>query len=197
MPLLVVTMALTLLTGLGTALVVGTMMETAVAAGYRQAVETFYAADAAVEFAIRDLAAHADWDDVLGGAEPSALTDGPPDGTREVGAMTVDLTRATAEVEALLAARAAPPDTPAQLYAWGRFDGLLPAAAARRPAYVCVWVAGLATDGAEVPAVRLLYVAGRAYGPTGGQRTVVVTVARRIDPDELQVVEVRSWEEPR
>lgn len=196
MPLLVVMMALTLLTGLGTALVVGTMTETAVAAAYRQGVETFYAADAAVEFAIRDLAARADWGAVLGGDQSSALVDGSPEGPRQLGATTVDLTRATAEVDALLAVRAAPPETPAQLYAWGRFEGLLPAAVARRPAYVCVWVAGRATDEAEVPAVRLLYVVGRAYGSTGGQRTVLVTVARPIDLDEPQAVQVRSWEEP-
>lgn len=197
MPLLVVMMALTLLTGLGTALVVGTMTETAVAAAYRQGVETFYAADAAVEFAIGDLAARADWDAAVSGAESSALVDGPPDGVLEVGATRVDLTRATAEVEGLLAARAAPPDTPARLYAWGRFDALLPAGVARQPASVCVWVAARVAEEEEDPPVRLLYVVGRAYGPTGGQRTIVVTVARPIDPDERQAVQVRAWEEPR
>ena len=200
MPLLVVMMALTLVTGLGTALVVGTMTETAVTAWYRQGVETFYAADAVVEFAIRDLASRADWDGVLSGAESSALADGPPEGSRAVGSTLVDLTQGTEAVEALLAARAVPPETPAQLYAWGRFEGLLPAGVARRPAYVCVWVAELPADAEEDPPVRLLSVVGRAYGPTGGQRTVVVTVARPIDPvdpDARQVVQVRSWEEPR
>jgi hypothetical protein len=197
MPLLVVMMALTLLTGLGTVLIVGTMTETAVAAAYRQGVEMFYVADAAVEFAIRDLAGRDDWDAVLSGDESSALVDGAPGGPRQVGARMIDLTRATAEVEALLAARAAPPDTPAQLYAWSRFDRLVPAAAARPPAYVCVWVAALTGGEEDDPPVRLLYVAGRAYGATGGQRTVLVTVARPIDPDEPQIVQVRSWEEPR
>jgi len=197
MPLMIVMMALTLLTGLGTVLVLGTMTETAVAAGYRQGIETFYAADAAVEFAIRDLAARSDWDQVLSGAEISAFIDGPAGGTRQVGVTVVDLARATAEVDAMLAARATPPAASAQLYAYGRFDGLLPPAAARSPIYVCVWVAELAPDEeAEVPAVRLLYVAGRAYGPTGGRRDVLVTVARRLDAAEVAPLEVRRWEEP-
>jgi hypothetical protein len=198
MLLVIVMMALTLLTGLGTSLVVGTMTETAVAAAYRQGIETFYAADAAVEFAIRDLAARSDWDEVLSG-ERSALVDGPPDGTRQVGAAVVDLVRGTAEVDAILAARTTPPSASAQLYAYGRFDGLLPAAAMRAPTYVCVWVAELAPDEEtepEVPAVRRLYVVGRAYGPTGGRRTVLVTVARRLDQDEMPPLEVRTWEEP-
>lgn len=198
MPLVIVMMALTLLTGLGTSLVVGTMTETAVAAGYRQGIETFYAADAAVEFAIRDLAGRSDWDEVLGG-EPSAFVDGPPDGTRQVGAAVVDLARGTAEVDAILAGRATPPSAWAQLYAYGPLAGLLPAAAARSPTYVCVWVAELAPDEEaepDVPAVRQLYVVGRAYGPTGGRRTVLVTVARRQDQGEMPPLEVRTWEEP-
>lgn len=195
MPLVIVMMALTLLTGLGTVLVVGTMTETAVAAGYRQGMETFYAADAAVEFAIRDLAARSDWDGVLTGDATSAFVDGPPGGTRQVGAAVVDLARATAEVDAILAARVAPSRAPAQLYAYGHFEALLAAAASRSPAYLGVWVAEPAPD-EDAPAIRLLYVVGRAYGPTGGVRTILVTVARLVGPDDAPTFEVRAWEEP-
>lgn len=194
MPLLMVMMALTLLTGLGTALIVGTMTETAVTAAYREGLEVFYAADAAAEFAIRDLATHADWDAVIAGADTSWLTDGLPGGLRKLGVTTIDLTRATEEVNALLAARTVPAATRADLYAYGRFERLLAAPDAPAPAYVCIWVAELVPEVPAVPPARLLYVVGRAYGATGGQRTVLVTVARPLDTDEL--LQVRLWEEP-
>lgn len=199
MPLVIVVMALTLLTGLATVLIVGTMTETAVAAGYRQGIEAFYAADAAVEFAVADLAARVDWDAVLTGAEASAFADGPPGGTRRVGGRDIDLTRATEEVGALLASRATPPDAAARLYAYGPFDALLGAETARVPAYVCVWVAERVPDedaAEEDPPVRLLYVVGRAYGPAGARRTVLVTLARALGAAAEPVVEVRGWEEP-
>ncbi len=196
MPLVMAMMALTLLTSLGAALVVGTMTETMVTAAYRQGLEAFYAADAAAEFAIRDLAARADWDAVLRGAETSTLADGPPEGMRWLGPTVIDLTRATAEVDALLAARNVPPASRAQLFAYGRFERLVATPDVPAPAYVCVWVAELVPAVPEAPPVRLLYVVSRAYGVTGGQRTVVVTVARPLEPDELSVLQMRSWEEP-
>jgi hypothetical protein len=195
MALVMAMMALTLLTGLGTALIVGTMTETQVAAVHRQGLEVFYAAEAAVEFAIRDLAARPDWGAVLTGDESSVLADGPRGGARRLGATAVDLTRATAEVDAVLAALTAPPATRAQLYAYGPLDQLLSAPEIPPPAYVCVWVAELLRDVPEDPPVRLLYIVSRAHGATGGHRTVLVTVARPLDPDAL--LQVRSWEELR
>jgi len=196
MPLLITMLAMTLLAGLGAALVVGTMTETAVAAAYGQASAAFYAADAAIEFAIRDLAMQADWDEVLSGAQTSMLVDGAPAGSRHIGVTVIDLERATGEVEALLAARAAPPAGPPRLYAFGRFDDLIAPIEAEAAAYLCVWVAEQPPEGQADPPVRLLYVVGRAFGPTGGRRTVLVTMARPLDPDELAPIQVRSWEEP-
>lgn len=194
MPLVMAMMAMIMLTGLGTVLIVGTMTETALAATYRQGLEVFYAADGAVEFAVRDLAASPDWDSVITGATTSAFVDGPPEGERRLGAAVIDLTRATDEVDTLLNERAAPPGTAAQLFAYGRFDEWLSIPDAP-PLYAGVWVAELVPGVEEVPAVRLLYVVARVYGPTGGQRTVIVTVARPVDQDEP--IQVRSWEEPR
>jgi hypothetical protein len=196
MALLTVMMALTLLTGLGTALVVGTMTETAVAAAYRRGVEVFYAADAAAEFAIGELTARTDWDDVLSGAAASGLVDGPPDGTPQIGAARIDFADETAEVEALLNARAMPPAGATRLYAYGWFNGLLSAPGRVSPMYVCVWVAEV-VPGEEEPPVRVLYVVGRAYGAAGGQRTIVATIARRLDTADPGAVHVRAWEEPR
>jgi hypothetical protein len=195
MALVMAMMALTLLTGLGTALIVGTMTETQVAAVHRQAFEALDAAEAAMEFAIRDLAARPDWDRVLAGDERSALTDGLLDGARRLGARTINLTRATMEVDVLLGALTPPHATRAQLYAYGRLAELLSVPDPPPPAYVCVWLAEFVRPVPEDPPVRLLYILSRAYGAAGGQRTVLVTAARPLDSAEL--LQVRSWEEPR
>jgi Tfp pilus assembly protein PilX len=195
MTLVIVIMALSLLTGLGTVLVVGTMTETAVVANYRQGVEAFYAAEGAVEFAIRDLAQASDWDAIVTGATTSTFVDGPPDGTRRVGASTVDLTQATADVNALAAAET---EGSFHLYAYGRFADLVSSAAVRSPIYVCVWVADLSA-GEEVEAERVVRIIGRAYGPTGAQRSIAVSVARAASSDDpaSAPLEVLSWAELR
>lgn len=186
--------ALALLTGLGTAVIVGTMTETQVAAVHRQGLEVLYAAEAAAEFAIRDLAARADWDAVLSGDERSGLGDGPPGGARRLGATAVNLTRDTAQVDAWLGALTTPRLARAQLYAYGTFEQLLSVPDPPAPAYLCVWVAEVRPI-PDDPAVRVLYVVGRAYGATGGQRTVLATVARPVDSEEP--LRVQSWEELR
>lgn len=55
-------MGMLLMTALGSALVLATVTETAIAANYRDATETFYAAEAAVDRAVHDLASMANWD---------------------------------------------------------------------------------------------------------------------------------------
>jgi len=200
MPLVAAMMALMLLTGLATVLILGTMTETAVVASYRRGIETFYAADAAAEFAVRDLARAPDWDAVVSGDAWSTFVDGAPGGPRRVGAATVDLTQATAEVAAIVAARSDHALVGLQLYAYGLFGDLAPPAVDRPPMYLCVWVAEFAGDEAdEPPAERVLHVIARAYGSTGGQRSVAVTVARPVDSDGDgdSPLELRSWEELR
>ena len=199
MSLVAAMMALMLLTGLATVLILGTMTETAVVASYRRGIETFYAADAAAEFAVRDLARAPDWDAVVDGDAWSTFVDGAPGGTRRVGAATIDLTQATAEVGPMVAARSDHALVGLQLYAYGPFGDLAPSAADLPPMYLCVWVAEFADDEDEPPAERVLHVIARAYGSTGGQRSVVVTVARPADSDGDgdSPLELRSWEELR
>lgn len=197
MPLVMVLMALTLLTGLGTVLIVGTMTETAVAAAYGQGVATFYAAEAAVEFAVRDLAARANWDAVFTGTEASTLADGPAGAVWRVGGRELDLAHETAEVEALLASRDLPAEAPPQLYAFGTLQALT-GTGPDVPVYICAWVAEspAADEIEEASAVRIAYVVGRAYGATGARRTVLVRVAGTLDAGGEPGVEVRHWEEP-
>lgn len=61
--LVVVLMSMMLMTSLGTALALTTLTEMTIAGNYREATEAFYAAEAAVEWAIHDLSA-SDWNAV-------------------------------------------------------------------------------------------------------------------------------------
>ena len=83
---------------LGLGLVLTTSVERLTSGNYRDSVEALYAADAAIELAARELAAIADWDRVLTGAERSRFTDGPPDGSRPFGSGSVNLTVLTNEL---------------------------------------------------------------------------------------------------
>jgi hypothetical protein len=183
-------MALSVLTALAATLVLGTMTETAVAASYREGVETFYAAEAAVEFAIQDLAAVSDWEGIVAGEQVSTFVDGPPLGVRRVGGVLFDLAAATDDVVA--ATGGYDDDREYRIYANGRFSDMLPGAASGSPYYVVVWTAGVGVT--ETERQSTISVVGRAYGPTGSRRSIVVTVIR---PDAEGMVRVVSWHELR
>lgn len=194
--LVIALMSMTLLTALGTALVIGTVLETAIAASYREGVETFYAAEAAVGFVIQELAASSDWDCIRAGEATSMFVDGPPSGTRSVGATTVDLTQVIQDVNALAATGPDGTRSTYQLYAYGRFADMVSSASPRSPLYVLVWIAdqGEGDDGSPV-----LGLVGRAYGPSGSRRSVAVSVTRLgasagTPPEGVRVV---SWHELR
>ncbi len=90
--ILVAMMATLLMTALGAALILATSSETIIAASFRDGLEGTYAADAALERAIDDLQAAADWNLVLAGAARSAFVDGAPDGSRTLAdGSTIDL----------------------------------------------------------------------------------------------------------
>ena len=57
-----------------------TTSESMIARNFRAAGEGRYAADAAIERALVDLAAAPDWNAVLAGGRPSTFVDGPPSG---------------------------------------------------------------------------------------------------------------------
>lgn len=183
-------MALTLLTAFANALVLGTVTETAIAASHREGVETFYAAEAAVELVVQDLAAAGDWRDIAAGDVRSGFVDGPAFGIRQVGAVTLDLTAATADVAT--ASIGENDQVTYHLYAHGRLGDLIPDAAGRSPYYVAAWIAGVESD--ETPELSAMRIVGRAYGPTGSRRSMSVTLSRATGSEELRVV---SWHELR
>lgn len=183
MAILTAISGLTLLTALAGALVLGTTTETAIVASYRDGVETFYAAEGVVDFARAELTQAEDWGGILSGETPSEFVDGAPAGERRIGAVTLDLTAETEDVEAI--PDAAGPSY--RLYAYGPFADLISIDAVAPKHYVAVWVADLDWDGSG--AVSTIRVLGRAYGPTGARRSVAVSLTR--------AGEILSWEELR
>ncbi len=187
--LVIVMMAITLLTALGTALTLTTITETAIAANYRDATEALYAAEAAVEFVMQEIAAVPDWRDLLTESGRSAFVDGPADGIRTVGADTLDLTRATRDVNAVAAGAAR---SAWVLYAFGRFRDLVPSSLSRSQIYVAVWLADRSDTPDDEPSVPdALSILGQAYGARGSRRTVEVIVTKA----DTSTIRARSWRE--
>lgn len=191
--LVIVMMTITLLTALGAAITLATVTETAIAANYRDAAEAFYAAEGAVEFVMQELADVADWSDVIARPGQSAFVDGPADGIRTVGAVTLDLAQATRDVNAI----ATTPEgagQPPVLYAFGRFQDLVASGTSRSRVYVAVWVADRSeVSGEDASVPDALSVLGQAYGPRGSRRTVEAIVMKT----DSSAVRVLSWREVR
>jgi hypothetical protein len=192
MPLILAMMTMALLTGLGGALVIGTITETAIAGNFRTGTATFYAADGALEFAIAELAATPDWEPILAGKAASTFVDGPRDGVRDVGGVRVDLTAQTAEV--IQTAGGDPRFS--HLYACGQFADMTGIPVGSLPIYVAVWVAALPPAAPEQP--RELRVVARAYGPAHSLRSLLISLVRLSRVEEpLPRPQVMSWYELR
>jgi hypothetical protein len=191
--LVIVMMTITLLTALGAALTLATITETAIAANYRDATEALYAAEAAVEFAMQEIAAVPDWSDVISESGRSAFVDDPADGIRTVGAVTLDLTQETRDVNAIAAAAPGAASPARVLYAFGRFQDLVPSSLSRSQIYVAVWVADRSeTPGDETSVPEALSILGQAYGPQGSRRSVEAIVTKA-DTSTIRALSWREW----
>jgi hypothetical protein len=192
MPLVMTMMAMTLLTALGSALIVVTITETAIAAAHRNGTELFYAADGAADFAVQEVAAAPDWDELLSSGTLSAFVDGAPVGPRQIGAIVLDLSEATADTNAV----AVPgPDGSVpvyRLYGYGRLAQLTAGGEGPLSPYVIVWLADATAPDAEERVVSLFV---RSFGPTGGQRSIAVSIGRTPATDEGTgpILRVVSW----
>ena len=192
--LIIVMMTITLLTALGAAVTLATVTETAIAANYRDAAEALHAAEGAVEFVMQELAGVADWSGVIAESGRSAFVDGPAGGIRTVGAVTVDLTQATGDANAIAIPTPSPgaASPPLVLYAFGRFRDLVAPSASRSQVYVAVWVADrsdMPGDATFVPDT--LSVLGQAYGPRGSRRAIEAIVMKT----DSSAVRVLHWRE--
>jgi len=200
---LIAVLLLTLLMSvLGAALALMASSETAIAANFRNSQEARYAAAAAAERAVVDLAATVDWNQVLDGTVRSSVADGAPFGTRLLSdGSTLDLgqvlslancQRTTvcgdAELDAVTTERPWGPNNPRwQLFSYGWLRNVLPAGGIDSAYYTVVLVAD---DPSEIdadpsrdglppsPGAGVVELRAQAFGPRGARRTIDVTIAR-------------------
>jgi hypothetical protein len=200
---LLVTLAILVVTSaLSSALILWTMTEAQIARGFGLGVEGRYAAAAAAERALVDLAAATDWNAVLDGSARSRFTDGAPAGTRGVaGETTIDLEAvrnaancahpwpcSETELAAVTSERPWGTNNPRwQLFAYGRLGDVV-ASSSDSPFYIIALVADDpserdgnplrdADDPAD-PGAGVIQIRGEAFGPRGSHRAVALTVAR-------------------
>ena len=180
-----------LLTALLGSLTLAVMTDIAVAANYRDAAVTLYAAEAAIEFALPELAAVEDWSDLLAGGQ-SAFTDGPPGGSRRVGAATIDLDRAAGDVAAAPTLVPGAVHEPPVLHGSGWFSDLVPGSAADSGHYVAIWIADRSpAPRVEGAPVEKLSVVGEAFGASGTRRRVEAIVEK----GDTSAVRLLAWRE--
>jgi hypothetical protein len=222
MAIIAALMATLLMSALGAALVMTTSADALIAANFRTTYEGLYAADAALERSIDDLATVADWSAVLDGSVSSAFVDGPPAGVRTMadGSLLdpsqapnmLNCRRSTAcsavNLAAITAQRPWGANNPVwRLFAYGPLSALLPPPAIESPYYVIVMVADDPSENdndplhdghsAANPGGGILTLHAEAYGPRGTRQVVELTAARRGGPggpgDGDAEVHVLSW----
>lgn len=183
---LAVTLMITMvMTGLGIALSMLTMVETRIAISHRAGFEAAYAAEAAIEVSWREARDAPDLDLLLAEGATSTRVDGDPAGTRETAAGLIDLSAETnllrcghaapctsAELSAVTRERPWGANNPVwQPYAFGPLASVLEAGAVASDVYVVVWIA-------SGPDADSLSLRAHAYGPGGVRRAAEVTATR-------------------
>jgi hypothetical protein len=184
----------------------------------------FYAADAGIELAARDLADSPDWDVVLSGSMQGSFTDGAPGGVRKIpGGGTIDLTVATnminclkpssctaAQMNANSVRRPWGSDNPRwQLYAYGPIESMAPVLRPA-PCYLAVWIADDAreqdgdpqSDAAdEQPGHGIVRLHAETFAAGGSTRVIEAELTRACKSDPggtcLPGIRVQSWQELR
>ena len=208
--------------GLGLALIV--VMDRLATGNLRASVAMLYAADAAIELAIGDLAHIADWNLVLSGDVRSPFADGEPSGVRNIpGGGAINLTTETNQlncgrdsdctVEQLESNTRDRPwganNAHWRLFAYGPVGNIVHFARPA-PCYLAVWLADdareddedpLSDAGAPAPGHGVLRVVAAAYGPLGTRRAIEAEVVRACltgDGAECPMgIRVQSWRELR
>jgi hypothetical protein len=213
---IVALLAMLLMTAIGAALVLTTSSETMIAANFRASTEAFYAADAAVERAMVELNAIADWNAVLTGSRRSAFVDGPPSGVRTMAdGSVVDLAAivnqancgrtigcSVSEMDAVTTERPWGADNPRwQLFAYGPLAQSASPGTIDSADYVVVLVGDDPAEndgnplqdgaGSSNPGSGVVVLRAEARGARGARRAIEATVARGNAPRLL------AWRERR
>lgn len=169
MPLVLTIMLGVVLAALGSAMAIATTTETMIAGAFRDGTALFYAADAAAEFALDELA-RSDWRHVLDTGDRSTFVDGTPEDSASL-------------------------EGPSgyQVYAFGRFGDMLGRAPTAVDPYVVVWIADLTEPGGDPSSSeRIVGIRAAAFGLTAARRTIQVT-SRLSTSDEGVSVARLSW----
>ena len=192
-----------LVTAIATTMVMSSSTDLVITGNTRASMEAMYAAEAAGQRAIGELATIADWSTVLA-APPGNVTatfdDGEtmvraPDG-RSLSVPVLTAARQTASAvtygPAVFGA-----DSPVwRLFGHADIRALLPPGVTSPPAYVLIHVADDGGDGdgdPESDANGQLIVYAEAYGVSGAHRAVELAVSR-VTPGTIRVL---SWKDPR
>ena len=204
--LIITLLSTSLMLALVVALLLTTMTEMKIAAGYRQQAVTHYAAEAGLDLVVQTLSAIPDWDGIVSGVSTSTFTDGPPSGIRVLpGGTEIDLTTVThtmrcgqpacrgTDVTAVTSARPWGSNNPVwQLYAYGPLNRMLPAGAIDSHMYLMVWVADDPSENDNDPFRDGGVPAGcdRTRAPScvddNPGRGVIAIVARAVGPNAAQ-----------
>jgi hypothetical protein len=185
-------MTTTLFVALVGSLALAVLTETAVAANHRDAARALYAAEAAVEFVLQEIALAEDWTEMLAAPGQSSFVDGEPAGVRQAGAASIDLSGATFDVSIAATPPAGAAALPPVLYAFGQFSDLIPDGSAGSDTYVAVWLADRspAPKGEDEPPTALTVV-GEAFAGRGIRRGVEALIERA----HTSAVRVLAWRE--
>ena len=215
---IVAVMTTMVMLALGSALVLLTMSETAIASNFRMSSEALYAAEAIAERAMSDVTRARDWSRILNGSVRGTFVDGLPSGPRTLSdGTTIDLTQITnlancervttcrgADMDAITTERPWGRNNPRwQLYAFGTLESLIGTGLRTSPAYVVAFVSDDPTENDDDPATDggipatgepanpgagRLMIRAQVFGATA-QSSVEMTVQRT-----LRIV---SWREVR
>jgi hypothetical protein len=195
--------AVLFMTALGGVLTLTSVSETMIAGGFRSTEGARYAAEAAAERVLADLAAADDWNPFFAGTARSTFVDGPPAGTRAMAdGTTIDLTQhvnqancqkttacSIAEMDAFTADRPWGVNNPRwRLLAYAPLSALLPTAIGGASYYAVVLIGDdrSETDGDPTrdgsdpanPGSGIVVIRATAFGPRGSSRAIELTVSR-------------------
>ena len=195
MTVIIALISLVLLSALGTSLMVVTSTEVRAAANYAASRETMYAADGALQIALRELLAVSDWKALLSSGALSGFVDGVPSGVRQLGdGSTVDPAQATSLANG--EPRPWGANNPVwRLFAFGRVG---------QRTYVIAWVGDDSAEndgdplidggGVSNPGDGILAVRAEAFGVGGAHTVLEATVRQDTAGPGVPMVRMLSWQ---
>ena len=169
-------LALAWLTAIGVSLVWLGDTDRRIAASYEAATETFFAADAVVDWTLQELRAIPDWSDAVSGRVRSSLADSTNrPRTPSFGAIDLDAISAQIQAQSNVSWPAGANTPVWHLFGWGPLASLVRANPLDVPAYVAVWIADDPADADGNPSADwngVVLIHAEAFGSAASRRVV-------------------------